>query len=191
MRATAGVIETLAEVAPLDEAAHAPSSPCQRHDLGVLFVELARPDALAAGRPPAEVAALLGTFFGVVAEVTEAHGGYSERCDLCAVLCVFRAPAASTRAADAALACARELRDRLARELPDVGVGIGVSAGSSVAGWIQPLRRFEPLAMCAPAAEARRLCELAERDGRWVLPSERALACASPAEADRWSACCA
>jgi adenylate cyclase len=164
-----------------------PRSPGERTDVSVLWVELAHPDSLAAGRSASELGALLGAFFRTVAEVTEARGGYTERDDLCAVLCVFGPLASSTCAADAALAGGRDLRDRLAEELPEVAFGIGVSVGASVAGWIQAARRFEPLTICAPASEARRLCELARGGGQAVLASERALARASAPETARWS----
>jgi class 3 adenylate cyclase len=48
------------------------------------------------------------------------------------------------------------------------------------------MHRFEPLTICAPVSEARRLCELARRGGSPVMASERALARASSAEAARW-----
>ena len=158
-----------------------------RRDAAVLFVEVAHADALSAGRSAQEVGALLGAFFRTVREVTEVHGGYVDRGDLCALQCVFAAPASSTHAADSALSGARELRDRLAAELPDVPFSVGISVGASVPGWIEALRRFEPLAICAPLSEARRLSDLARRAGSWVVASQRALSRASAAEAGRWA----
>jgi adenylate cyclase len=165
-----------------------PRSAGERADAAVLVVEVAHADALAAGRSAQEVCELLGAFFKTVTAVTASHGGYTERDDLCAVRCVFGDPASSASAADAALASARDLRDRLAEELPEVAFSIGISDGTSGAGWIRAARRFEPLIICAPATEARRLCGLARRVGPSVLASERALARASSSEACHWSA---
>ena len=188
MREVAGGVEILGDPLPfgdvLDEPSCSSREPC---DAGVLFAELADVDSLAIGRSPPAVGAVLEAFFKTVNEVADSHGGYAERCDLCAVLCVFGAPASSRRAADAALASGRDLRDRVVAELPDVAFGIGISVGASVGGWIEATRRFEPLVVCAPVTEARRLCDLAGRGGPSVLVSERALARASPIEAEPWS----
>ena len=185
----ADVVEIRADVMPFDDALdETPRSPREVRDVGVLFVELAHPDSLAVSRSASEVGAILGAFFKAVSGVADAYGGYAERRDLCAVRCVFGAPASSTRAADATLAGGRDLRDRLVEELSEVEVGIGISVGASVGGWIQQsVRRFEPLILCAPTSEARGLCKLAGRGGTSVLASERALARASSTEARRWS----
>ncbi|HEX8053270.1 MAG TPA: hypothetical protein VF517_09770 [Thermoleophilaceae bacterium] len=177
-----------ADLIPFGDAlSDRPRSSCPDADAAVLVVEVAHADSLTAGRSALELGALLAKFFRTVAEVTEAHGGYAERDDLCAVRCVFGDPASSTCAADAALAAARELRDRLVGELPELAFTIGISVGAPGAGWIRARHRFEPLVICAPASEARRLCGQARRGGPPVLASERALARASATEACRWS----
>jgi adenylate cyclase len=168
---------------PSDESLPAPRESC---DVGVLFAGLADV-SLAARRSAGEVAATLDALYRTAGEVARAHGGSAERGDLCAVQCVFGAPDSAERAADAVLAAARDLRDRLLEELPGVAFGIGISIGASLAGWIQARRRFEPLVMCAPVSEARRLCEVGARRGPPLLASDRAVGRASPAEACRWS----
>lgn len=160
---------------------------CERCDAGVLVVQLCGGDALAEGRTPQEVAAIVEAFYRTAGEEADGHGGYAERGELCAVQCVFGDPAAGMRAADVTLASGRDMRDRLAVQLPGVRFSIGISVGAGVFGWIGARRRFEPLAICAPVSEARRLCKVAWRAGPSVLASERALARASSSEAGRWS----
>src|SRR5207248_10493730 len=101
----------------------------------------AHADSLAVGRSTPEFGAMLEAFFKTADQVTEAHDGYADRGDLCAVVCVFGAPASSTGAADPALAAGRDLRGRLTEELPELTFGIGISVAPAVAGWIHATRR--------------------------------------------------
>ena len=163
------------------------SEECEPCDVGTVFVRIANAESLGDGRTPEEVRETLDAFFKTATNVAHENGGYAEKPDLCAVLCVFGAPSNCRRAADAALAGGRELRDRLERELPDTAFSIGISLGASVAGWIRTMGRFEPLVMHAPVSEARRLCDLAKRGGALLLASERAVMRASSEEARRWT----
>jgi adenylate cyclase len=101
-----------------------------------------------------------------------------------AALCVFGAPTPQDDPAGLALAAARELCTSLA-EAPELRAGIGVSAGSAVAGNIGAAERFEYTVIGDPVNEAARLTELAKtRDG--VLASEATVAAAGREEAKRW-----
>ena len=84
-----------------------------------LFVDLVGSTTLAARRPPTEVVALLNEFFRIVVEAAERHGGWVNKFEGDAALCVFGAPGDLDDPAGAALAAAREIRDRVAAELPD------------------------------------------------------------------------
>jgi adenylate cyclase len=156
-------------------------------EVAVLFIDLVGSTELAHQRPPGEVVELLNEFFCVVVDVVDAEGGAVNKFIGDAALCVFGAPLPHDDAAGAALRAARTLRDRLAEEVPQCDVGIGVSAGTAVAGNIGAQQRFEYTVIGDPVNEASRLTELAKQhDGR-VLASDAALQRAGEDEAGRWS----
>ncbi|MHA6796955.1 adenylate/guanylate cyclase domain-containing protein [Pseudonocardia bannensis] len=154
--------------------------------VAVLFVDLVGSTALAAQRPPTEVVTLLNRFFGVVVEVVESCGGWINKFEGDAALAVFGAPADADDPAGAALEAGRLLARRLAAELPDVTVGIGVSAGEAVAGNIGDVRRYEYTVIGDPVNEAARLTELAKSVPGGVLAAGVAVELARAEEAARW-----
>jgi adenylate cyclase len=155
-------------------------------EAAVLFVDVIGSTALAASRPPEEVVGLLNRFFAVVVAVVQAHGGWVNKFEGDAALCIFGAPLGIEDAPGAAMAAGRELRDRLMVELPDLPAGIGISAGPVVAGNVGAEERFEYTVIGDPVNEAARLTELAkQREGR-LLASETVLASARTDEASRW-----
>jgi len=157
-------------------------------EVAVLFIDLVGSTELAHQRPPAEVVELLNDFFCVVVDVVDDEGGSVNKFVGDAALCVFGAPLPHDDAAGGALRAARLLRERLAEEVPQCDVGIGVSAGTAVAGNIGAQQRFEYTVIGDPVNEASRLTELAKQhDGR-VLASEAALSRAGAEdEAARWT----
>jgi adenylate cyclase len=159
----------------------------EEREVAVLFVDLVGSTTLAAHRPPTEVVALLNAFFCVVVETAERHGGWVNKFEGDAALCVFGAPTARDDPAGDALAAARELRDRLRVELRELDTGIGVSAGPAVAGNVGAEQRFEYTVIGDPVNEAARLCDLAKRRPERVLGSDAALARAGDEERRRWS----
>jgi len=154
--------------------------------VAVLFVDLVDSTALAAQRPPDEVVGLLNRFFGVVVDVVEQHHGWINKFEGDAALAVFGAPVAITDPAGSALAAARCLGERLAAELPDIDVGIGVSAGDAVAGNVGDPQRFEYTVIGDPVNEAARITELAKEAPGRVLASSTAVDLAAGSEAGRW-----
>jgi adenylate cyclase len=156
-------------------------------EVAALFVDLTGSTTLAARRPAGEVVAILNEFFAIVVEAAERHGGWVNKFEGDAALCVFGAPTASDDPAGGALAAGREIRDRVRAELPDIDVGVGVSAGKAVAGNVGAEERFEYTVIGDPVNEAARLCELAKERPERLLASEAALNRASDGEADRWS----
>ena len=155
-------------------------------EVAALFVDLVGSTTLAARRPPAEVVELLNEFFRVVVEATERQGGLVNKFQGDAALCIFGAPTETEDPAGSALAAAREIRDR-ARNLPQVDIGVGVSAGEAVAGNVGAEQRFEYTVIGDPVNEAARLCELAKQKPERLLASEAALRRASAAESSRWA----
>jgi adenylate cyclase len=154
--------------------------------VAVLFVDLVGSTTLAVNRPPHEVVGLLNRFFAVVVRVVEEHGGWINKFEGDAALAVFGAPVTVADSASSALAAARVLGARLAADLPDVKVGIGVSAGEAVAGNVGDVRRFEYTVIGDPVNEAARLTELAKDVPGRVLAAGRAVDLAAEAEAERW-----
>ena len=155
-------------------------------EIAALFVDVVGSTALALRRPPGDVVSLLNSFFCIVVEVVEENGGWVNKFEGDAALCVFGAPVARPDAAGDALCAARRLRERVSAELEDVDAGIGVSAGPAVAGNVGARERFEYTVIGDPVNEAARLCELAkQRPGR-LLASGAVLERAGADEASRW-----
>ena len=114
-----------------------PSFTGQVQDASLLFVDVAGSSRLATTLAPDRLVALLNDLFGVIVPVVTAEGGWVNKFEGDAALCVFGVPVAeaehaaralrSARAVEAQVAC---LRDRW----PQLEVGIGVSSGPVVAG---------------------------------------------------------
>jgi adenylate cyclase len=119
--------------------------------------------------------------------VVESERGLVNKFEGDAALCVFGAPVASDDPAGDALRAARRLAERLDREVPEIGFGIGVSAGKAVAGNVGSEKRFEYTVIGDPVNEAARLCDLAKERAEPVVASDAALARAADGEADEWS----
>lgn len=175
------------EVAKLAEESDRPSegpliggATCE---VAVLFVDLIGSSRLAANLPAQELVALLNQFFDTVVEVIDRNLGWVNKFEGDAAMAVFGAPGPSENAACHALAAARELGERLNQD--ETRVGIGVSAGSAVAGNIGSASRHEYTVIGDPVNEASRLSEYAKLSGG-VAVSGAVLARASLAEAARW-----
>jgi adenylate cyclase len=155
-------------------------------DVGVVFVDILGSTSLAARRPPGEVVAALNEFFRIVVETVEDQGGWVNKFEGDAALCVFGAPTRRPDAACDALRAARALGQRLARELDDIDAGIGVSAGTAVAGNVGAEERYEYTVIGDPVNEAARLCELAKRWPQRVLASASVVERSGDEEAACW-----
>jgi adenylate cyclase len=155
-------------------------------EVAVIFVDLVGSTALAARRPPSEVVALLNDFFRLVVETVEEQGGWVNKFEGDAALCVFGAPTARRDAACDALCAARTLRERLDERLRVVDAGIGVSAGPAVAGNVGTEERFEYTVIGDPVNEAARLSELAKRRPERLLAAAAVMEGAGREEAARW-----
>lgn len=158
----------------------------ESREVAVLFIDLVGSTELAAKLPPEDVVRLLNGFFGVVVAVVARHGGSVNKFEGDAALCVFGAPAESADAAGDALAASRELSETLREAIPELDIGIGVSAGVAVAGNIGSAERFEYTVIGDPVNEAARLTEIAKSLPGRVLASDSAVARANPREAAKW-----
>ena len=158
----------------------------EEREIGALFVDLTGSTTMALAMPPSEVVRLLNKFFRVVIDVVESEHGFVNKFEGDAALCVFGAPVASDDPAGQALCAARLLAVRLDREVPEVGFGIGVSAGKAVAGNVGSEQRFEYTVIGDPVNEAARLSDLAKERQVGVVASDAALDRASEGEASEW-----
>jgi adenylate cyclase len=156
--------------------------------VGVLFVDLVGSTELAAVRPPAEVVQMLNKFFEIVVDEVDRQGGFVNKFAGDAVLAVFGAPAELPDPAGSALQAGRTLARRLADELPEATAGIGITAGTVVAGTVGDIRRHEYTVIGDPVNEASRLTELAKSVPGRLLASMPAVDESSPAEAAHWKA---
>ena len=158
----------------------------QERDVAVLFIDLVGSTELAATRPPGEVVTVLNDFFRVVVDTVQNHGGFVNKFQGDAALCIFGAPLEHPDAAGAALAASRELHDELVSVLQQTEFGIGVSAGRAIAGHIGAHSRFEYTVIGDPVNEAARLTELAKLEEGHVLASAITVSGAMDAEALCW-----
>jgi adenylate cyclase len=157
----------------------------ERRSAAVLFVDIVGSTQLASETDPERVVDLLNQFFGVVVAVVDEHGGWVNKFEGDAALCIFGVPTGADGCATRALEAARTLADRLAHDgLPTAG--IGVSAGEVVAGNIGAAHRLEYTVIGDPVNEAARLTELAKDEECRVLASEAAVNVADRAEAEHW-----
>jgi adenylate cyclase len=157
----------------------------EMREAAVLFVDVIGSTTLAATRDPAEVVERLNAFFAIVVDTVSLHGGWVNKFEGDAALCVFGAPTPHPDAAGSALASGRALRFRLS-ELEGVEAAIGISAGEVVAGNVGAAKRFEYTVLGDPVNEAARLTELAKTTEAKLLASDAALTRAGAREQGRW-----
>lgn len=155
-------------------------------DAAMLFVDVIGSTELASARPPTEVVAALNAFFAVVVEAVDRTGGFVNKFEGDAALCVFGAPVPRADAATCALLAARLLHQRL-QNVRGLSAAIGVSAGTVVAGNIGARERFEFTVIGDAVNEAARLTELAKTKPGRLLASAAALERASTDERQHWT----
>jgi adenylate cyclase len=154
-------------------------------EAAVLFVDVIGSTTLAATHDPGEVVERLNAFFAIVVDTVSSHGGWVNKFEGDAALCVFGAPTPHPDPAGSALASGRALRFRL-NELEGIDAAIGISAGPVVAGNVGAAERYEYTVIGDPVNEAARLTELAKNTEPKLLASDAALERARDGERDRW-----
>ncbi|MDE3086633.1 MAG: adenylate/guanylate cyclase domain-containing protein [Acidobacteriota bacterium] len=162
-----------------------------RHrEVSVLVVDLIGSTALAATRPPDEIVRLLNRLFGCVVEAVTAEGGWVNKFEGDGALCIFGAPEELPDHARAALRAARTLRRMLGqarRTETALDAGIGVAAGTVVAGNVGAVDRYEYTVIGDPVNEAARLSELAKSSPSRLLASATVVGAAGD-EGGYWQA---
>lgn len=154
--------------------------------VSVLMIDLVGSTTYAAERAPAEVVAMLNRFFAVVVEEVDRRGGLVNKFMGDAVLAIFGAPSHLDDHAGAALASARCIAERLADEVPEIEVGIGVSTGQAVAGNVGHRSRFEYTVIGDAVNTAARLTELAKDVPGSILVASASVSQANGQEQSRW-----
>jgi adenylate cyclase len=157
----------------------------ERH-VAVLFVDIIGSTELVSGRSPVEVVELLNRFFAVVIDEVNARRGLVNKFEGDATLAIFGAPVQAESPETDALAAARAVARRLADEVPECLAGIGVAAGTVVAGNVGAYERFEYTVIGDPVNQAARLSELAKSKAPRVLASASAVRASSSGEQPCW-----
>ncbi len=155
----------------------------ERREVAVLYVDVIGSTGLAVVNDPEEVVRQLNAFFGVVVDVVARHGGWVNKFEGDAALCVFGAPVDREDAGACALAAARALCRGL--QPLELEAAIGVCAGPVVAGNVGTESRFEYTVIGDPVNTAARLAELA-RDVPGHLLADGAVVTAAGREAEQW-----
>ena len=153
----------------------------------VLFVDVIGSTELAATRPAHEVVAALNSFFAVVVDVVDRAGGFVNKFEGDAALCIFGAPVPREDSSACALLAARLLRERLVG-IRGLSAAVGVSAGPVVAGNIGTRERFEYTVIGDAVNEAARLTELAKQRPERLLISASLLDDVPEDERRHWHA---
>ena len=112
----------------------------------VLFFDLIGSTAMTQRLEPEDVVAVLNDVFGAVVDCVTKEGGWVNKFEGDAALCVFGPPTEHIGHAAAALRAARALRTEfiaLAESHPGLDAAIGVSSGEVIAGNIGAADRYE------------------------------------------------
>ncbi|MBV8346471.1 MAG: adenylate/guanylate cyclase domain-containing protein [Mycolicibacterium sp.] len=157
----------------------------ERH-VAVLFVDIIGSTQLVSGLAPADVVKLRNRFFTVIIDEVNARKGLVNKFEGDATLAIFGAPVRAQSPETDALAAARAIVRRLTDEVPECPAGIGVAAGTVVAGNVGAYERFEYTVIGDPVNEAARLCELAKSTAPHVLTTASAVQASDSEERRCW-----
>nr|WP_328828246.1 adenylate/guanylate cyclase domain-containing protein [Nocardioides acrostichi] len=158
----------------------------ESREVTVLFVDLVGSTRFAADHKPAVVVDMLNGFFDVVVEEVLREDGLVNKFVGDAVLAVFGAPTDLPDHAARGVRCARRMAGRLAEEQPQIAAGIGVYAGTVVAGNVGTQERFEYTVIGDAVNAASRLTEVAKGVEGRVASTVSTIEAAGPEEQAHW-----
>jgi adenylate cyclase len=161
----------------------------ETREVSVLFVDLRGSTALAQKLAPERLVSMLNDLFTTVVAAVEAEGGWANKFEGDAALCIFGAPLPQPGHAEHALRAARRLAadlEQLRRRHPDLDAGIGVATGTVVAGNIGSAQRYEYTVIGDAVNVAARLCALAKRSPGRVLVDAPSVEAAGDGEKAMW-----
>ncbi len=141
-------------------------------DVTVLFVDLRGYTSYAENHSPAEVVEMLNRFFASVVAVVNREGGWINKFEGDAAMCIFGAPQDQPDHRDRALRAASALPRQLAADGGPLSAGIGVASGEVLAGFVGTPERFEYTVIGDVVNVAARLCEAAKSESTGVLAAE-------------------
>jgi adenylate cyclase len=144
-------------------------SPGQSREVTVLFVDLRGYTRFAEEHAPSEVVAMLNRFFNVVVAVVAREGGWINKFEGDAALCLFGAPQDEPDHAARGLRAAIAIPRELGREPDVLPAGVGVASGPVIAGFVGSTDRFEYTVIGDVANIASRLCDEAKTTPSGVL----------------------
>lgn len=137
--------------------------------LSVLFVDLNGYTAYSESHTPHEVVDMLNEFFTALAKVVAAHGGWINKFEGDAALCIFGAPEPQQDHAARALAVAAQLPTALVHDDGTPRAGVGVATGTALAGYVGTKDRYEYTVIGDVVNVASRLCDEAKGSPSGVL----------------------
>jgi adenylate cyclase len=154
-----------------------------------VFVDIIGSTSLAEGTDPRGVVDILNAFYEHVVGAVEAQGGWINKFEGDAALCVFGPPNGLADHADAALRAVADLRGRLDEfaKARHVEAAIGVASGLVVAGNVGTPARYEYTVIGDPVNTAARLSELAKECPEKVLVAASTIGAARPEARTPWS----
>src|SRR5262249_616675 len=155
-------------------------------EVSVLFADIRGFTTLAENETPQETVSMLNAFFTAMAQVIFRNEGNLDKFIGDCVMAVWGSPSSHpdgpARALRAALEMEAEMeglnRDRVGSGRQPIAIGIGVSAGQAVVGYMGSSERHEYTAIGDSVNTAARLCGLAK--GGEVLASEAVIKSAGP-----------
>ena len=156
----------------------------ERRRVTVLFVDLEGYTRYSEAHTPEEVVAMLNRFFRVVVAVVNREGGWVNKFEGDAAMCIFGAPQDQPDHAARALRAAAAMPRELARTPNLLPAGLGVATGEALAGFVGTPERFEYTVIGDVVNLAARLCELAKDQRTGVLAA--AATVAEAGEPDEW-----
>lgn len=150
-----------------------------RHEICVLISDIRDFTTLSEGLPPEGAVLLLNTYFAEMTQAVHRHGGTVDKFIGDGLLAFFGAPNPLDHAAEAALAAAQEMLERLTtvnrqlqeQGLPTVRIGIGLHRGAAVVGHIGSPERHEYTAIGDTINAASRIEGLTKALGYPILCS--------------------
>jgi adenylate cyclase len=160
-----------------------PAHAGERRDVTVLFVDLSGYTRYSESHSPEEVVAMLNRFFRVVVAVVNREGGWVNKFEGDAAMCLFGAPQHQPDHADRALRTAAALPREMAHVDGLLDAGIGVASGEVIAGFVGTPERFEYTVIGDVVNLASRLCDAAKDAKVPVLASESTTSRASAGDA--------
>lgn len=175
----------LAGLADLALDFHSATASGTRREVTVLFVDLRGYTRFSETHPPEEVVAMLNRFFRVVVAAVSREGGWVNKFEGDAALCLFGAPQEQDDHADRALRTAAALPRELATADDLLGAGIGVATGEVIAGFVGTAERFEYTVIGDVVNLASRLCDEAKSTPSGVLAAASTVQAAG--QRDVWS----